>query len=80
MYILAISQKEKEFFYNPKSARKVSKRSCKLIANICNEYNFLLKPGEIWSVHEVDQYDTAYEYALYQSFTIRNGIVTARAK
>lgn len=80
MYILAISQKGKEFFYNPKSARKVSKRSGELIADVCNKYNFLLKPGEIWFMHEIDQYDTAYEYALYQTFTIRNGIVTARAK
>ena len=79
MYILAMSKKGQEYIYKPSTARKVSAASKEKICNICNEYQFLYTchPGYIWHVHQVDQYDTAFEYAQFQKFTIRKGVVKA---
>lgn len=79
MLVLAISTKGHEFFYDARTAHKVSKAAAEKIRDICNEYKFRLKDGETWFLHEVDQYDTAYEYAQFQKFTIRNGIVKAHS-
>ena len=79
MKVIAKAIKGQEFFYNARSARKVSERSAKVILDIVNEYRFQLKENEVWHIYDVDQYDAAYDYAQFQSFTIRNGIVTARA-
>lgn len=81
MLVIAKSIKGKEFLYNPKSARKVSKASAEKICKIVNEYKFLLgsNENEVWHIHEVFECDAAYNYAQFQSFTIRNGIVTARS-
>ena len=80
MFIIAKAVKGAEYAYNPKSARKVSKKSANQICEIVNKYKFLLgtKDNEIWHVYEIDKYSLAYDFAQYQSFTIRNGIVTAR--
>lgn len=79
MKVLAKAIKGQEFFYSARSARKVSERSAKVILDIVNEYRFQLKENEVWHIYDVDQYDAAYDYAQFQSFTIRNGVVTARA-
>lgn len=81
MYIIAKTIKGREFMYNPKTARRVSARSAKTILEVVNRYAFLLdtERGEIWHIYEIDQYDTAFCFAQSQAFTIRNGIVTARA-
>ena len=78
MKILAITRDGEEFLYKTRSARKVSARSAKTICKIVNKYKFHLEPGEKWFIYDVDKYDEAYERAMYQGFTIRNGIVTAR--
>lgn len=78
MKIIAKSIKGQEFFYNARSARKVSDRSAEKILNVLNEMRWNLNDNEIWHIHEVDSYDNAYYYAQNQAFTIRNGIVTAR--
>lgn len=80
MIILAISPKDKHFIYDATTARKVSKKSADTILKIVNEYEFLLSchPGCEWYKYEVNEYDSGYHYAQFQSFTIRNGIVTAR--
>lgn len=78
MLVLAKSVKGKEYFYNPRSAHRVSARSAETIRDICNEYKFQLNDNETWHIHEIDKYDTAYNYAEFQQFTIRNGIVTAK--
>lgn len=80
MKIIAKTIEGKEFFYNAKSARKVSERSANKICNIVNQYKFLLdtSKNEKWHIYDIDKYDIAFEYAQFQSFTIRNGIVTAR--
>ena len=78
MLVLAKSVKGKEYFYNPRSAHRVSARSAETIRDICNKYKFQLNDNETWHIHEIDKYDTAYNYAEFQQFTIRNGIVTAK--
>lgn len=80
MLVLAMSAKGHEFMYDAKTARKVSKASAQKICDIVNEHKFLYSchPGCVWHIHEVDKYDRAFDYAQFQSFTIRNGIVTAR--
>ena len=80
MLIIAKSVKGAEFLYDATSARKVSKASAEKICKIVNEHKYLLGADEstCWSIHEVYPLDRAYEYAQYQTFTIRNGVVTAR--
>ena len=80
MKIIAKTVKGREFMYNPKTARKVSERSANYICNVVNEYKYLLgsADNECWHIYDIDKYDIAYDYAMFQSFTVRNGIVTAR--
>lgn len=78
MKVLAVSVAGHEYLYKASTARKVSERSAEKICAICNEIKWRLKDGECWFIHDIDQYDTAYDYAMMQAFTIRNGIVTAR--
>lgn len=73
MLVLAKSIKDQEFFYNARSAHKVSKAKAEFIKNELNRLEWKLSEGEVWYIHEVDQYDTAYDYASYQKFFIRNG-------
>lgn len=79
MKVLAKTIKGQEYLYSARSAHKVSARSAKTILDIVNEYRFQLKENEVWHIYDVGQYDAAYDYAQFQSFTIRNGVVTARA-
>lgn len=80
MKIIAKTIKGQEFCYNARSARKVSAASAEKICKIVNEYKYLLgtNDGEIWHVYDIDCYSKAWDYAQYQAFTIRNGVVTAR--
>ena len=81
MKVLAKTIQGREFMYSARSARKVSARSAQYILDIVNQHGFLLdkEKGEIWHIYDVDQYDAAYDYAQYQAFTVRKGVVTARA-
>lgn len=76
MKVLAISCEGKEYMYIASSARKVSEQSSSYIRKVVNENNYLLKPGQVWYVHYVDEYDSAYDYAMHQAFRVRKGIVT----
>lgn len=80
MTIIAKTKIGKEYLYIPRTARKVSKKSAQIICDIVNKYKYLLdtKPDECWHVYEIDEYSPAFDFAQYQSFTMRNGIVTAR--
>ena len=77
MKVIAKTRKGSEYCYNAASARKVSERSAQRILDIVNEMKWRLNDGEIWHIYDVNQYDRAYDYAQYQSFTIRKGIVIA---
>ena len=77
MLVLAMSKKDSEYLYIARTACKVSKASAKTICDILNKCQFAYSkhPGSVWYIHEVDKYDTAFDYAQYQKFTIRKGIV-----
>lgn len=79
MTIIAKTRIGREYMYIPRTARKVSKKSAHVICDIVNQYKKLLDTAEneCWHVYEIDQYDLAYDFAKYQSFTMRNGIVKA---
>jgi len=78
MKIIAKTRIGSEYLYSASSARKVSARSAETILKVVNEMRWRLKDGETWHIYDVDEYSAAYDYAQYQAFTIRNGIVTAR--
>ena len=77
MLVLAMSKENSEFLYVARTARQVSRASAEKICKIANENKFLFScyPGYVWHVHEVDQSDSAFDYAQSQKFTIRGGIV-----
>lgn len=73
MKIVARSEKGREFFYIPSSARSVPVSSALKICNALNAAGYQLLAGEVWHVHDVDIFDTAYDYAQFQKFFIRSG-------
>lgn len=80
MMIVAKSVKGQEFLYGARTAHKVPKASAQKICKALNDANWKLNGGEIWFVHEVDQYDSAFEYAEWQSFSIRNGAIKRKTQ
>lgn len=68
MFTLAKSVKGHEYLYRAETAHKVAKAKAHKIAEQLNAIRYDLKPGEVWFVHEIDQYDVAYWYANEQSF------------
>lgn len=80
MIIIAKTKLGQEYLYMPRTARKVSKKHAHTICDIVNQYKYLLDTNrdECWHVYEISEYDAAFDFAQYQSFTIKNGIVTAR--
>lgn len=79
MIIIAKTKIGQEYLYIPRTARKVSKKHAHTICDIVNKYKYLLDTDncECWHVYEIDKYCTAYDFAQYQSFVMRNGIVKA---
>ena len=77
MLVLAKSSKGRDFYYSPRSAHRVSKRSAKTIAGILNE-NVNVVDNFEWITHEVGCLSEAYAWAESQAFVIRKGIVTER--
>ena len=76
MYILVQTQKGKEFIYSPSTAHQVSKNSAEKIKNVLNQLKYKIKnEGQIWHTYEVYEIDIAYNYAMFQRFTIRNGVI-----
>ena len=77
MIILAKSVKGSEFLYNARTAHKVSKANAEKIRDVLNEYNYKLKDGETWFIHDVSEtYDNAGAFASYQAFTMdKHGVV-----
>lgn len=77
MLVLAKSLKGRDFYYSPRSAHRVSKRSANIIADILNEKVNVVDNFE-WVVHEVGYLSEAYAWAEGQSFVIRKGIVSEK--
>lgn len=68
MYVLAKSVKGQEYLYSASSAHAVAKKSMNKICSTLNEIRYSLKDTEVWHIHEVSEYDTAYDYAQFQKF------------
>lgn len=79
MTIVAITHPGQEYLYYSRSAHKVSKASASYILKVLNQYKHKLHDGECWHVYTVDRYDNAFDYAMYQRFSVRNGIVKETA-
>lgn len=73
--VIAKTRPGKEYFYNAKTAHKVSANSAEKILNVLNTVRWQLNDGEVWHIYDVCDYDNAAYYARYQKFTIRKGIV-----
>lgn len=80
MFVVAKSAKGHEYMYSAKSAHMVSKTSAKYICEKLNELKYGLKDGEVWFIHEVGPYDSAYDYGEIQKFTQRKGIIKRVAR
>ena len=78
MLVAAKSVKGMEFLYSAKSAHEVSRASSEYICKVLNKQAYQLKDDEVWVIHEIDEYDNAYAFAVEQRFTNRKGIVTER--
>lgn len=77
MTILALSAKDQEFLYQPKTAHAVSKTSAGKIRDALNNAGYKTTPDSVWYIHEVNEYDNAFYYAEYQRFTLhKNGRIT----
>ena len=68
MTILAITRPGEEFLYKVATAHNVNQAKAKKIADMLNNAKYMLKDGEIWYPYEVDEYDTAYDFAQFQRF------------
>ncbi len=73
MKVIAISVKGHEFLYSLNSVHRVSDKNAKRICDCLNRNSFRLKENEVWHIHDVDKYDSAYDVAQFQKFQIRNG-------
>ena len=70
MFIVAITNKGREYAYNYTTAHKVSKASAYRICDCLNENRFHLKENQVWYVYDIDQYDMAYDFASNQEFRV----------
>lgn len=68
MLVLAKSVKGQEFLYSAPSAHAVAKKSAEQICSTLNEIRYGLKDNEVWYIHDVSEYDTAFDYAQFQKF------------
>ena len=78
MTILARTVKGKEFIYSIASAHKVPKVSAQKICDALNKAQYGITPEQAWFKYEIDQYDSAYDYAKTQSFRIYKGKIYER--
>lgn len=73
MIVLAKAFKGSEFYYNWKTAHKVSKKNAAKIRDELNRVGFELDQDTIWHIYNVDEYDRAYSVGETRSFRIRSG-------
>ena len=75
MKILAQAVKEREYLYDPRTAHKVSNASGERIRDALNRSGYGLKSGRVWHMYDVDEYDTAYDFAQDQAFKVYRGSI-----
>lgn len=68
MTVLAKSVEGQEFLYSASSAHKVAKAAVGKVCEALNKLKYNLKEGEVWYKHDVDEYDSAFDYAQTQRF------------
>lgn len=73
MIIIAKAVRGQEFMYSARSAHKVSKASGQKIADCLNENRYKIDDNQVWWVYEIDEYDSAYDYAINQEFKVYKG-------
>lgn len=78
MLVIAKSVPGHEFLYDARTAHKIPKSTAEKVKHILNTCNYKLKKNETWFIHEVDKYDTAFDYAQFQSFYFRKGTLFER--
>lgn len=71
MLVIAKSVAGHEYIYNAATAHKVPRGKEQEVKHILNTCRFDLNPGQEWFLHDVGEYDTAYEYAQFQRFCFR---------
>lgn len=75
MLVLAISAKDHEYLYNARTAHAVSKASAEKIRDALNAAGYMLKPGQVWHIHDVAEWEAAGIYAGGQSFKKYRGSI-----
>ena len=78
MLVIAKSVAGREYLYNPATAHKVPRGKSELVKHILNTCRFQLNDGEEWYLHEVGEYDSAYDYAQFQKFCFRKNQLIER--
>lgn len=73
MLVIAKSVAGHEFLYSAQSAHKIPKNKAEKVKHILNTCRYQLKDNETWYLHDVGEYDIAYDYATFQSFCFRKG-------
>ena len=69
--VLVKCVKGQEYLYSAASAHHVAtKKAAALIADALNKIAYDLKSNQVWRPMECDRYDTAYDYAEFQKFTL----------
>lgn len=82
MIIIAKSVKNAEYLYSARSAHKVAQnaKTANTICELLNKIRWQLADDQVWYAHEVDRYDTAFEYAQYQRFSYgKSGLKEVRS-
>ncbi len=70
MVVLAKSIAGQEFMYSARSAHKVPAKRAAAIRDALNGIRYDLKDGQIWHLHEIDEFDAAYDFAEMQKFYV----------
>ena len=79
MVVLAKSIAGQEFMYRARSAHKVPANRAAAIRDALNGIRYDLKDGETWHLHEIDNYDAAFDFAEMQKFYInKSGALVER--
>ena len=76
MVVIAITIKGEEFIYNASTAHRISEKKADIAIKALNEAGYKIdkNAGEIWHKYTIDKYDTAFNYAQFQRFTVGNKI------
>lgn len=79
MTIIARTLKGHEYLYSIGSAHAVTKSKAEQIKNMLNAYQYGITPEQAWHIYDVNEFDKAYDYAMFQRFTLhKDGRLTEK--